>query len=109
MERRKSKNRRALLLMGVVLLLLIVATVRYAAFGAAGRATAAAADHLLVHVVGAVDAPGLYRLAPHATVGDAVAAASPAADAAPERLQLERELTDRETVAVPFRYEQDLD
>jgi competence protein ComEA len=55
-----------------------------------------------VHVVGAVHAPGVYELEPGARVGDAVALAGGAlGNAAPEGVNLAREVADGEQVHVP--------
>lgn len=58
---------------------------------------------ILVHVAGAVQAPGLHRLPVGARVGEAVAAAGPGTEAAPEALNLAAPLADGDKVYVPAR------
>jgi len=75
-----------------------------AGVGTAGRATGggSAAGRVVVHVSGAVAAPGLQELAAGARVGDAVVAAGGALpDARLERVNLARVLTDGEQIHVP--------
>jgi competence protein ComEA len=63
-------------------------------------------DPVLVHVLGAVAAPGLYRLPPGARVVDAVTAAGGlAADADPGALNLARRLADGEQLRVLAAWE----
>lgn len=59
------------------------------------------AGEIVVHVSGAVAAPGVYRLAPGARVHDAVAAAGPLPEAVPDALNLAAALQDGEKVYVP--------
>lgn len=60
------------------------------------------ADEVVVHLAGAVTAPGLYRLPGGARVGDGLAAAGgPLPDAALDGLNLARPLTDGEQIIVP--------
>jgi len=60
------------------------------------------AGHVLVHVAGAVLAPGLVEVAAGARVADAITAAGGlAADADPGRLNLARPVTDGERIDVP--------
>lgn len=72
--------------------------------GDGGGAGAAGADErLVVHVVGAVHAPGLVRLAPGARVADAVDLAGGATvDADLSRLNLARPVHDGEQIRVPL-------
>lgn len=58
---------------------------------------------ILVHVAGAVQAPGLHRLPPGARVAEAVAAAVPGPEAVPEALNLAAPLADGDKVFVPAR------
>jgi competence protein ComEA len=59
---------------------------------------------LVVHVAGAVNAPGVFELPAGARVGDAVAAAGGAsADGDPDALNLAAPLVDGDRVAVPVR------
>ncbi len=68
----------------------------------AATTTTAAPDHVVVHVAGAVAAPGVHRLAPGARVVDAVAAAGgPAPDADLDRLNLAAVVHDGQRVHVP--------
>ncbi len=65
--------------------------------------TAAPADEdALVHVLGAVARPGVYRLTPGARVLDAIAAAGGlTAEAAPDGVNLARPVVDAEQLVVP--------
>lgn len=64
--------------------------------------TTTATGELVVHVSGAVAAPGVYRLAPGARTADAVAAAGGAVEGAePDRLNLAAHLGDGQRVHVP--------
>lgn len=63
---------------------------------------APAAAGVVVHVVGAVRRPGVYKLPAGSRVGDAVAAAGGAlGNAAPEAVNLARVLNDGEQVRIP--------
>ena len=74
---------------------------RGASAGGAEVATGADAAPLLVHVLGAVAAPGLVELAPGARVVDAVAAAGGfTADADPAGVNLARPVVDGEQLVV---------
>lgn len=65
-------------------------------------ATVESAGELYVHVLGAVEVPGLYVLAPDARLVDAVAAAGGTSDDADlAAVNLARVLTDGEQVVVP--------
>lgn len=69
---------------------------------ATAAVTAAPADGVVVHVLGAVAHPGLYRFAADARVVDAVAAAGGfTADADQGGVNLARALVDGEQLAVP--------
>lgn len=69
-------------------------------------ATTAAPPPLLVHVVGAVQSPGVYALPPGSRVLDAVDAAGGATDEGqPNRLNLAASLIDGEQVRVPVEGE----
>ncbi len=69
-------------------------------------ATTAAPSPLLVHVVGAVQSPGVYALPPDSRVLDAVDAAGGATDEGqPNRLNLAASLIDGEQVRVPVEGE----
>lgn len=62
----------------------------------------AAAEAIVVHVAGAVAAPGLYHLPPGARVADALAAAGgPAPGAVVDALNLARTVADGEQLLVP--------
>ncbi|MFO7171690.1 MAG: ComEA family DNA-binding protein [Bacillota bacterium] len=67
----------------------------------AASGTGPEAGEIVVHVSGAVAAPGVYRLAPGARVHDAVAAARPLPEAVPDALNLAAALQDGEKVYVP--------
>lgn len=70
--------------------------------GDASGSAASGAIGLVVHVVGAVQAPGVVRLATGARVLDAVAAAGGLrADADPQRVNLAAKLVDGQRVLVP--------
>jgi competence protein ComEA len=74
--------------------------------GGAGAATTVAAAGVVVHVAGAVAAPGLYRLGGDARVADALdAAGGPAGDADLDALNLAAKVADGERVYVPRRGE----
>src|SRR5262245_11499284 len=110
-------RRQALLIVGALLVLLVVgsrllrrpeatAPVRAPIVPAQGVAKPAAAAAVVVHVVGAVHRPGLYRLREGARVADAVARAGGAgrkADLA--ALNLAAAVADGEQVVVPRRGE----
>jgi len=99
---------------GAVVVLLLVAlgiAVLVSSFSSRGGSstevapvvTAAAGEDLYVHVLGAVRAPGLYRLRTGDRVVDAVAAAGGFAEGADEsQLNLARELGDGEQLVVPL-------
>jgi competence protein ComEA len=71
---------------------------------AALRAEPAPARKLLVHVVGAVHSPGLYRLDEGSRIDDAIAAAGgPRPKAALELVNLASPLADGQQVVVPVR------
>jgi competence protein ComEA len=66
--------------------------------------TTSAPSFVTVHVAGAVNLPGVYRLAPMARVVDAVTAAGgPKSDADLERINLAQVLVDTEQVFIPGR------
>lgn len=62
---------------------------------------AGAADEVVVHVSGAVERPGVYRLKAGARVHDAVLAAGPLPEAASHALNLAARLRDGEKIYVP--------
>jgi competence protein ComEA len=69
-------------------------------------AGAASADGFYVHVAGAVNRPGLYRLAPGSRVDDAIRiAGGPTADADLNALNLATKVKDGDKVLVPKRGE----
>ncbi|HLH26255.1 MAG TPA: ComEA family DNA-binding protein [Chloroflexota bacterium] len=59
------------------------------------------AAEIQVHVIGAVEQPGLYALPAGSRVGEAVEAAGLAADAAPDALNLAARLVDGQRLVVP--------
>ena len=105
-------RRRALVLAAVALALLAVAGRTLAGAGAAAEQpvaplvveTPSAAPKLVVHVAGAVQRPGLYRLAEGKRVADAVArAGGAAASADTSAINLAAPLVDGMQVVVPAR------
>ncbi len=69
-------------------------------------ATTVGRSSVVVHVAGAVSAPGVYELAPGARVDDAVRAAGGAVEAAdPGQLNLASPLADGDRIYVPERGE----
>jgi competence protein ComEA len=71
---------------------------------ATSTTTSIVPDVLVVHVAGAVAAPGVYELRPGDRVADAIAAAGGAiAEADPDALNLAAPLLDGDRVAVPER------
>ncbi|CAN5457615.1 hypothetical protein BH10ACT2_BH10ACT2_03820 [soil metagenome] len=73
-----------------------------AAIATPASTTTLAAEFLVVHVAGAVNAPGVYQVAAGSRVIDAVTAASGfAADANPDAVNLAALLADSERVYVP--------
>jgi competence protein ComEA len=69
-------------------------------------AGSASADGFYVHIAGAVNRPGLYRLPPGARVDDAIrAAGGPTADADLNALNLATKVKDGDKVLVPKRGE----
>lgn len=74
--------------------------------GSAGQSSAAEPKRIVVHVAGAVAAPGVRELAEGARVQDAVDASGGfAADAAPDAVNLARTLEDGEQVLIPTQAE----
>lgn len=77
-----------------------------AAADAAAEALAADKGHALVHVTGAVECPGVYRVAVGARVQDAVdAAGGVTGDAASDAVNMARPVADGEQVRVPTQEE----
>ena len=106
--------RRRMLLLGLAAVLAVVLAVRHLADTGAPRASpipakveplgAGSAPKLVVHVVGAVRQPGLYRLPPRSRIADAVSRAGGATRGADlSAVNLAAQVSDGVQVVVPLR------
>lgn len=73
--------------------------------GEGKQAAPKGAGEVVVHVAGAVEAPGVYRLGPDARVNDAVETARPKAEADLDQLNLAQVLQDGDKILVPRKGE----